>query len=1153
MSTPLIDDRKAADITTTLVGTDGNGLLYQCTSTTDPQNHYPWHAWQELDPTTLQPTGPSAALIGIFSRWAELIIERLNRVPDKNFVAFLNMLGAAQLPPEPARVPITFALAAGRTTEATVPLGTRVAAPAGPDAPQPAVFEIERPLVVVAARLESLVTLDPMLDTYADRSDADGAAAFPVFQGDHQLEHVLYIGDDELFGYSAIAGLRANVTLTASLPAPPAGDLREVIWQRWDGVEWTELTPSNDSTAALMHDGTIVFALPSSPVEGGISVERTINSQASRWLRCQLKTPITIGSPGASGMVSCSQLPVINSLGLEVALARSGITADLGFTNTTALDLSNGFYPFGEKPKRFDTFYVGSREAFSKDGVDADPSVARNLVLTIALANPTDPQAPGHIVHSTDLALAWEYWDGKAWKPFLVGGSGVNDTTANLTVSGTVTLTLPAVAAALATVNGEENYFIRARISAGNYGVEGYYVPVNPGDLTKGYYYVAATYGPPIISSLSIAYNITKKRAPKRCVTYNALEFEDVTGTSPFAPFAAYENQDLPDLYLGFSLPNGVNRFPNTTLSVYASVAGALYGERLVPLSPLVSFAVGTNTTVAIHHFTITNASGQDTTYSVAICGETLAKNWTWSTTPSTIEPLFVGAGETLDIDVTVTFPTTALTGDTDRAFLKLSDTQDPDPAKVFAATLVTAVGNLPVPEAPSIHWSYWNGQAWTSLMLQRDETLGFERPGLMQFIGPPDFATSRLFGKERYWARASFDPGDGSVVPRLRRLHLNTTTAIQSSTIVNEMLGSSNGDEGQTFRTTRTPVLSGQSLEVRELELPTAAERAVLEREEGDDAVRVVADSAGQPSEVWVRWHEMPDFYVSGPRDRHYVIDHLTGEIRFGNGESGWIPPLGINNVRMASYRTGGGTSGNRAIGTVTQLKTTVPYVEKPTNPEAATGGAEAETVDAVRERVPRALRHRNRAVTVEDYEDMAKLASLEVAHTRCVPLRNLETDPLGSAPFPGMSSVIVVPLSTEQKPLPSRELLSRVETFLEQRVPAGASLVVVGPTYIRIDVTIEVAITSDAVVPVVKTAIEQRLGAFLHPLTGGLDGTGWDFGREAHKSDFYPLIEGVPGVDHVRYLQVNPIEELAGIRQTGCFLIYSGQHRVDVVFTAT
>jgi predicted phage baseplate assembly protein len=314
-----------------------------------------------------------------------------------------------------------------------------------------------------------------------------------------------------------------------------------------------------------------------------------------------------------------------------------------------------------------------------------------------------------------------------------------------------------------------------------------------------------------------------------------------------------------------------------------------------------------------------------------------------------------------------------------------------------------------------------------------------------------------------------------------------------------------------------------------------------------------VVSDAAGRPLEIWVRWHEVPDFYSSGPRDRHYAIDHLTGEVRFGDGQTGRIPPLGANNVRMASYRTGGGASGNRAAGTVTQLKTTVPYVEKPTNPEPAAGGAEAETVDAVRERVPRTLRHRDRAVTVEDYEDMAKLASLEVAHARCIPLRDLDADPLGAAPVPGMASVIVVPLSTDAKPLPSLELVARAETFLKQRIPAGASVVVVGPRYIRIDVTVDVGITADAVVPVVKATIEERIVAFLHPLTGGLDGKGWDFGRIAHRSDLYPLIESVSGVDHTRFLHVSEVEELDGIRQTGCFLIYSGQHQINAVFEET
>ena len=56
-------------------------------------------AWQEFDPATGQPLGVSRALISIFARDAALIIQRLNQAPDKNFLAFLDLLGAALLPP----------------------------------------------------------------------------------------------------------------------------------------------------------------------------------------------------------------------------------------------------------------------------------------------------------------------------------------------------------------------------------------------------------------------------------------------------------------------------------------------------------------------------------------------------------------------------------------------------------------------------------------------------------------------------------------------------------------------------------------------------------------------------------------------------------------------------------------------------------------------------------------------------------------------------------------------------------------------------------------------------------------------------------------------------------------------------------------------
>ena len=335
-------------------------------------------------------------------------------------------------------------------------------------------------------------------------------------------------------------------------------------------------------------------------------------------------------------------------------------------------------------------------------------------------------------------------------------------------------------------------------------------------------------------------------------------------------------------------------------------------------------------------------------------------------------------------------------------------------------------------------------------------------RSGMLEFIAPADLARSDLFGQSRYWLRAQWNKGEYLVPPHLGRVLLNTTLALQTVTLVNEILGSSNGAERQQFASTRIPVLAGQRLEVREPEMPGVEDQAMIKDEEGDDAVSLVLDATGRPREIWVRWHEVPDFYGSGSGDRHYVIDHLTGEIRFGDGVSGRIPPVGTGNLRLARYQTGGGSKGNRAAGTVLQLKTTVPYVEKATNPEAAAGGAEAETTDALLERMPRTLRHRDRAVTLEDYEDLARLASSEVARALCVPLRDLLADPLGEVPQPGAVSVVVVPRTSDVKPLPTMELLEGVGAFLAARAAATASFAVVGPLYLRVDVRADIAVAS-------------------------------------------------------------------------------------------
>jgi predicted phage baseplate assembly protein len=428
------------------------------------------------------------------------------------------------------------------------------------------------------------------------------------------------------------------------------------------------------------------------------------------------------------------------------------------------------------------------------------------------------------------------------------------------------------------------------------------------------------------------------------------------------------------------------------------------------------------------------------------------------------------------------------------------------------------------------------------------DGTDRLAQPGLVEFLGPSDLTLASHFGVSGYWVRALFELGDDAVEPRLRALLPNTTFAAQTVTVHNELLGSSDASKSQQFRTTRSPVLASQQLEVLETGPLSAEDLAALEAAYGAGGV-TPADN-GSANAVWVRWIEVPDLYGSGPQDRHYILDHITGDVRFGDGTQGRIPPRGAGNVRMALYQTGGGDAGDRAAGTIVQMKTTVPYIDQVFNVEAAAGGFGAESLDALVTRAPRTLRHGGRAVAAEDYEDLARLASPEVARARCVPLRLLQNDPLGSTPLAGAVSVIVVPGSADPKPLPSVELLAGVEEFLRARKAVIAEIAAVGPLYVRVDVVAEVVLTSLEGASQVEQTILTQLAAFLHPLTGGRDGAGWDFGRQPHLSDLYAVVSSVPQVDHIRQLSMTQLEDLAGAIATGRFLVYSGQHQITLTF---
>lgn len=123
------------------------------------------------------------------------------------------------------------------------------------------------------------------------------------------------------------------------------------------------------------------------------------------------------------------------------------------------------------------------------------------------------------------------------------------------------------------------------------------------------------------------------------------------------------------------------------------------------------------------------------------------------------------------------------------------------------------------------------------------------------------------------------------------------------------------------------------------------------------------------------VLWPEVPSSALPGPRDevvRSRTLGDRRDELRGGDGRRGARFPTGIENL-TAKYRVGLGAAGNVGSGLITQLVTRPMGVREVVNPLQASGGADADGRDEIRERIPIAARGIDRLVSVADHADFA------------------------------------------------------------------------------------------------------------------------------------------------------------------------------------
>jgi predicted phage baseplate assembly protein len=270
--------------------------------------------------------------------------------------------------------------------------------------------------------------------------------------------------------------------------------------------------------------------------------------------------------------------------------------------------------------------------------------------------------------------------------------------------------------------------------------------------------------------------------------------------------------------------------------------------------------------------------------------------------------------------------------------------------------------------------------------------------------------------------------------------------------------------------------------------------------------------------------WAAIEDLALADRDAAVYTLDSEAGVVRFGDGVRGRIPEVGAR-LRVAQMRAGGGQAGNLPAGVLSEISARDLAGSQITNlklfqPLPTAGGEDAESIASAEQRIPALFRHRERAVTSDDYERLAaetpgvRLGRVEVL-PRFRPQQRLEN-------ATGVVAVMVLPAKPTQaapNPRADRPLLEAVHAHLDARRPLATELYVIGCEYAPLGVSVGVTIADGAAYETVLNDVRLALRSLLWPLVGGgPSGEGWPLGGAVRERELEVTVARVAGVRAVQ-----------------------------------
>ncbi len=222
---------------------------------------------------------PGIAIVELFAWMTEMLLFRLNQVPERNYVKFLDLIGLKLLEPRPARADVSFRLTAAQPNRTTIPRGTEVAT-VRTESQEAISFTTDRDLFIEIATLRDVIVTRDGSNFFDARTAINRGQEVAVFADPPVEGNSLYIGHAELLAGQTLA-LRFQCRMEGVGVDPRDPPL---TWQAWseEETDWLPVEVESDTTGGLNRDGTVVVHVPYD------ATRSVIDGREACWVRCRI-------------------------------------------------------------------------------------------------------------------------------------------------------------------------------------------------------------------------------------------------------------------------------------------------------------------------------------------------------------------------------------------------------------------------------------------------------------------------------------------------------------------------------------------------------------------------------------------------------------------------------------------------------------------------------------------------------------------------------------------------------------------------------------------------------------------------------------------------------------------------------------------------